>query len=501
MRIALLCSVLYLLPVLLLAQLNSANRFEYQIGNLPDTKPSGRTALFEQLDLQYQFYSLVAGARFEYFNPSTDGLYYAQFSQKFLQYNKSALYIRIGNFYESVGRGLTLRTYELPGITYEEPGSRQRYGFYKDMEGLSLRYSGQFIEFKSFYGNVLDLLQPPSRHRVLRRPNLVQGSELILNTGLPVNPGLYYLRSDRAGIVRQYTGSELFGSFPFGLFYYLEYSREHGNGNSLFQFGQKSAHAFYGSINQSIGFVNISAEYKDYHNFTLQINDPPSLVREHSQVLLNRSAHAVQPDDERGFQLEAQIGLGDNNTSTLNYTRARNITFTADYLFIEAYMDLKYYLTETTLILPFINWAKDELANVHDRFSAGIRLDNKIHRNINLSTDLEFQSFARRYFSNPSLNHQTRTAFADVSVSQTSQISAGLNIEVTDDLLETNRLFDRSKNKYKLWAGFHTTWKYTDAHLLSLFFGERRGGKACSGGICYEVQPFNGLELRVTSRL
>ena len=37
-------------------------------------------------------------------------------------------------------------------------------------------------------------------------------------------------------------------------------------------------------------------------------------------------------------------------------------------------------------------------------------------------------------------------------------------------------------------------------HDLTLFAGERRGGRACTAGTCYEVLPFEGVELRLTSR-
>jgi len=37
-------------------------------------------------------------------------------------------------------------------------------------------------------------------------------------------------------------------------------------------------------------------------------------------------------------------------------------------------------------------------------------------------------------------------------------------------------------------------------HEATLFVGERRGGRACTAGTCYEVQPFKGAELRLVSR-
>jgi hypothetical protein len=39
-----------------------------------------------------------------------------------------------------------------------------------------------------------------------------------------------------------------------------------------------------------------------------------------------------------------------------------------------------------------------------------------------------------------------------------------------------------------------------ERHDASLFVGERRGGPACTAGTCYIVEPFDGVELRLTSR-
>jgi hypothetical protein len=39
-----------------------------------------------------------------------------------------------------------------------------------------------------------------------------------------------------------------------------------------------------------------------------------------------------------------------------------------------------------------------------------------------------------------------------------------------------------------------------ERHEATLFAGERRGGPACTAGTCYNVEPFEGVELRLTSR-
>jgi hypothetical protein len=36
--------------------------------------------------------------------------------------------------------------------------------------------------------------------------------------------------------------------------------------------------------------------------------------------------------------------------------------------------------------------------------------------------------------------------------------------------------------------------------VVTLFAGQRREGIACTAGTCYVVEPFEGVELRITSR-
>lgn len=50
------------------------------------------------------------------------------------------------------------------------------------------------------------------------------------------------------------------------------------------------------------------------------------------------------------------------------------------------------------------------------------------------------------------------------------------------------------------WLGGHVSWQSDGAHRLDLFVGSRRGGPACTSGICYVVLDFEGAELKLTTR-
>ena len=70
--------------------------------------------------------------------------------------------------------------------------------------------------------------------------------------------------------------------------------------------------------------------------------------------------------------------------------------------------------------------------------------------------------------------------------------------ERTNDDLDRSWEFGRLKPLHLIhWVA---STRIGDGHEVALTVGKRRGGPACTAGTCYEVQPFEGAELRVASR-
>lgn len=481
------------------AQLSFSNRLEYQIGNLPEVQPGNRTTLFDQLNLSWSGRAFTAGARIETFNVGDGSAEYSRFSRKYLKYSGENMTLQVGNFYEILGRGLLLRSYEIPGVTYEDPASRERYGFYKDVEGLSLKYETKFMNAKLLYGKPLDLLQPPSRSGKLRRPALVQGGEVNLRFIQQAVPGVLYLRSERDGRMQEFGGGTVGGYFNSGFSWYAEYVQQMGRNNDALRLGTQSRHAFYTSASQTLDWISLSAEYKDYHDFTLNFNDPPNAVREHSFSLINRSTHAIQPQDERGYQLESIINFSDLNTITLNHARATSDLGGARFTFWEYYAGVDVYAGDSFLGKGFIDLAQDEIINEKERWSTGLSLENTFAGRWTLYGDFQAQRFERKYPYSQALNHEARNFYTGLTLSRSPLFSLGVTLETSNDALVNGTFPNPDEGKYKTWTGFNFNYRYSQQHTLYLFYGQRRGGNACSGGICYEVQPFEGIEIRLDS--
>ena len=67
-------------------------------------------------------------------------------------------------------------------------------------------------------------------------------------------------------------------------------------------------------------------------------------------------------------------------------------------------------------------------------------------------------------------------------------------------------LYETYSGKYKIpgppkksteWVGVKLDSRYWQTLQLSFFYGKRKGGKVCLGGVCQELPEFDGLELNL----
>ncbi len=485
----------------LFAQFSGSNQASYQVGNQPTREPANRTNLYNQLNFRYNKNNLSFGLRAEIFN--TDSPFeYNRISQKYVRYKSDGLQVQFGNFYENLGK-LVLRSYEIPGTIYEDNFTQQRYGFYKDIEGLSLRYENDYFATKMIFGRPLDFSRPPEAGRKIRRKSIVQGGEVNFYLLDEFTPGYIYLRSDKAGEVTEYTGLNVDGFLNDDLQYYAEYIQNGSPQYDIFAFGKASPHAFYSSVNYSFEWLSITAEYKDYNDFTLDFNDPPQLVKEHSYTLLNRATHAIEPSNETGYQVEFLFNIGDFNTITLNHSQATNIYRNSEVEFFEYYADINYYLDDDIIAKAFVDYSQDEIFSAYNRYATGAGIESSLFDQWSVATEFQYQQFEKDFAeiaNNPSQDYQAKNFLYSIGFSYGPEFSLSAVIEMSDDREYTNRLVNKKKDIIISWPAVNVSYQYDQDNTLSLFYGKRREGNACTGGICYQVLAFDGVEFKINSR-
>ena len=479
-----------------------SNLMEYQVGNLPFTEPTNLTTLYDQLNLRYRQGVLSAHVKFERFQQVDDRKSYAKVAQRSIRLRQGNFDLTVGHFNEIIGRGLLLRSYEIPGAILEDTGFRVRYGFYRDIDGISIKYQPKFMEIKALRGRPLFNAFPPIFEAPLRRPNLVEAVEINLFAVENWNFGGAYLRNNVNEDFQEYGMGSITGNLPFNVQIYSEYAQRMGRGNRFLDLSDKSSHAWYNSLSYVNGPVGLSFEYKDYHNFILTpneaFNDPPPLVKEHPYVLLNRSTHVLNAADETGWQAEIFLTSRQGHTLTLNMTEAENKTAIGKRLFQEKFAEVSILVDDQTSLKSFVDFSEEPFKLEVDRFTTGVYVERAFAQSWGTVLDLEYQQFTRDFSDAP---EKAKNFFAALTISKSPNFSTGIVWERTTDpgLTDNPTTPDMRETNPRHWLGVNVGYQYNYHHFINIFYGKRRGGLACTSGICYEILDFEGFELRLTS--
>jgi len=290
----------------------------------------------------------------------------------------------------------------------------------------------------------------------------------------------------------------LAGAEAFALPLYVEYAQANRSADDFFRFrtGDRDTFALYAGANLLWGPFGLSAEWKDYRGFRLGFNDPPSLVREHAFALLNRNTHVLDAERERGFQLEGSWTMDDWGTVTLNGSRSDGEGDRFEELYGEVHLAVDGQPWEATV---FSSAGKDEFDFTVRRRAAGGEGTLRVTGPWAVSVDVQKQNATRRFFTLPPVSFND--VYASAGVSRAGWGSASLVVErSTDPDQEAPDDFAEPGVQPRVFVAGVVQAALSERHQVSLFVGERRGGRACTAGTCYEVQPFKGGEVRLTSR-
>lgn len=464
-------------------QFNATNIAEFQRGNLPGSMPDDLLTFYDQLNLNYRLKNIRLSGTVEHFNSSADNPYeYIQLSQLSANYRNKGLTIKLGSYYETLGRGLLLRAYEIKNSIIEDRIYRSRQGFYKDLLGFSTNYRIANFQFTALYGKMLNN-QLPAQHPE-RRLDQVAGGELSYRFKAFTLGGIY-LNHQLQNNTKHFASVHFEGNIWNNLNIYSEVARDIPESGDLLNLSTTDRYGMYMSMNYSLNNFGLSVELKNYHQFTIGsgIADAPTLVKEHSYRLLNRSTHIAEFLDERGYQIEAYYHFKNQSLLTLNHAFASNTFGTTNYNFHEFFFE--YYLPKPNWQLKtFIDLSADAIVSETGRFSTGAYLSYIIRNDWSLNLETEYQHITRSEdkFSN---------LYIGLIASRSTKISAGFIYELSTDpyLLENDAMI-------KTFPGITASYQITTKQNMQLFAGSRRGGPACTSGICYEVLDFKGIELR-----
>jgi hypothetical protein len=507
------------------AQLAGSNLLLVQLGNwppsLPDRGTPDRESFYDRLDVQYVSPSVLAGARFETDRNSDVENEYAGFTQRFVDWHDEAagLHLRVGNCTTILGRGLVHRSFELPGVVLENTGFRTRFTPVRDVDGVLMEMSRGPLALRAIGGAPSEGDVSLAEEEILgvpRHNGHIAGGQAVVALPRAAQAGAIVMRSPggidpATNLPRQHTlGSGFVDVDPLralglhgpALPTYFEYAQEDRTFGQWWAFdtSDPTPHALYAGTNLLWGAFALSLEWKDYSQFRLGTNDPPSLVPEHTEVLLNRTTHVLVADDETGYQAEASWSPVPWGSLVLNRTRADGAR---DDRYEEWYAALR--------ALPrggesidggvFYDRGADSTTAITRRDTYGFDVTGRWHTRWSAKLDVERLTSERKSFIPATLSIGL-TRFEDVHVSLVATLadigSAGFSWDRTTDPLDPSWDFGRTSALHLF--SWNASAHISDGNEAVLFLGKRRGGLACTAGTCYQVQPFEGFELRLVSR-
>lgn len=474
-------------------QVSGNNMMEYQLGNIPDVEPEDLSTLYDQLNLQYKYKGLKTSIRLEQFY-STDSINrdYQQISQFLVQYRYKKIELRVGNFNETMGRGLLFRSFEIPSSIKEERFYRVRHAFNRDILGVSFKYTGDVFKIKAIRGKPLNNTYYPG-HEDQRKELIeaVQPEISMWNQGL----GFIGMRYNMSGEDTYYSSMFLRGNLPLNFSYYGEYARNMSQNANILEFHGDDAYGVYFSLNHSYGRYGSSFELKKYQNFVIGtgISDPPTLVKEHSYRLLNRSTHITELTNESGFQFEVYYNFDDGKMITLNTSKATN-KFLNDFVYNEYFVEFYWPFEKGSTLKSFFDFAKDQLSYEDQRYAGGVYYTQMLKNNWSVALESEIQFINGEFnISNPVNN-----TYLGLIVSKSTKLSTGIYYEYTTDAAIADKPGTEEIETNRHYYGIGVTYRPNFKNTFAFFAGERRGGPACNSGVCYEVLDFRGLEIRWT---
>jgi hypothetical protein len=234
-------------------------------------------------------------------------------------------------------------------------------------------------------------------------------------------------------------------------------------------------------------------EYKDYHNLSFknsrntEYNAAPSLTREHAFSLLNRHPHALNQNDEKGYQIELMYLPNDywefviNHSQTFNHNKLR--------IFEEYYGEIHRYFGDAA----------------DGRFAAAWNFDfTTSTENITPIADISY-NLTHSDQIHVSFQHQHTTNTIDKSEYDTELLlleysrSPNVSLAVTGEYTNKYKLRNIKMDQH-YWLHGIVTFSFWRNQQLSVLYGSRQAGFVCVGGICRYEPEFEGLEIKLINR-
>jgi hypothetical protein len=457
------------------------------------------------LTLDYNKNIFSAGLRFEVFQPndpdpsiSRGKVKYADIAYKYIGVEigdvEEGLNITVGNYYKLFGRGLVLKSYEDRNIRIDN-----------NLLGVKVEGNYKGFTLTALSGSAANINN--ERQDILHAADLQYNGFDFIKLGTTLASNLPAID----GIARTTLASMRIQPSVWNFDGYAEYGIKSNKDiqSQIFNDDEwKIGEAFYGSLNFYYDVFSIVGEYKYYDNYaftssdgTIFYNTPPSLRKEYTYVLLNRHPSPLDQSSEEGYALEVNYNFSDETSVIANYgitqtlpassyyQRVNNFSLPITTQLEEVYLQATHNWNESFTTIAALGYNEELSTNTKNITPI---LENKFYfddintikivlehqQTENLSTDEKYYDdvINIEYLRSPNFS------VAIVAELQTKEPEAGNIVR-------------------KVWSFIQFGYKIGNHTDLSLLLGTRQAGNICIGGICRYEPAFQGVEIKMLTRL
>lgn len=501
---------LFFIPVLpLFAQDIPAPKLPGGLSILNQTKASydfeKKISIFEDwLNIDYRYDNFTAGLRYETFKPndpspaiSRGKENYSDIAFKYFSVNfgnkKSSFELTAGNFYALVGRGMVLRSYEDRNLRLDN-----------NLQGVLVRAGYADFKLTALAGSAAN--SNNDRKDILYLADLEYRGFKWLKGGLTFASN----KPDLPGVANTDIGSLRLQTSIGSLDGYVEYGLkknsdiQSGAFNGVENFAGKG---FYGSLSYYYDIFSIVGEYKYYDNFgfrsfdqTVSYNQPPATRRDYTYLLFNRHPSTLDPDNEQGFQIEANANISDYSSLLLQYSETKTLDNTS---FIQ-----RLYNQNLEPVVKYREASAQYSAALSDKlkmivaFGYNEELDENTKNYtgvIDLKYSIDSRNTVRLIIEHQQTNNRTTLEdyFADVLTVEYLR-SPKYSVAWVSEMKTREPLPGERVRLF--WNYIIGTMKIGEHTDLSLLAGSREAGIICIGGVCRYEPEFRGVEFKMTNR-
>jgi hypothetical protein len=429
--------------------------------------------------------------------------------QRYARYRDDIFDLRAGDFDKTLGKGLTLRSYE-----------DRDFGVYQRLDGGVADVSVAFGERE--WGDVTALWGRSSRQIEAETPRGLEtlGRDRVGGGQLTLRPlDFVYLTGStaRAKVFDESTTEQeentLYAGGLGGGWQYFDLYGEYAvrDGYDSFYQEDRKGKGFYGIVTGYPPRSSISFQYKLYDDLAYRYNNPPPVSVDEYMIT---GPGPLTPPGEWGYYVQASANPVSDVRVRGGYSYADDKVGEND---VKA-EEVEQYFANVRYDLPWpvvLEGEYEQLGNLH---ISGEDLSGDIRRMPSLAVSLtpwDAHSFSAKFEREEKTEYTLGGRIfiynrADVGYTFSSWLGLTVSYEDTDETAkELVRLgldpfkdpdVYRHKNNW-LWGEVRLSWynELFQNHVLTIGYGSRRGGYVCSSGVCQTEVSFNGLKVALES--